>query len=181
VCGPRIAGATGAIRAAQRGVNALLIEQNGGAFGLQARSNSRWIDPVQYDWPAGHWDQSRYPLRPPPMPLGFYAGYSRNLAIYWDALLHRHIVLNRPRLNYQRNVRVVGVWPGTRSALFINLQTPMGSGSLHADLVIWAVGFGDEKTSIQRKTGGHSPVHHSGLATKCKIHDAVSLILRAAC
>lgn len=154
VVGAGIAGATGAIRAAQRGVNALLIEQSGGAFGLQARSNTRWIDPVQYDWPAGHWDQSRYPLQPPPMPLGFNAGYSRNLATYWDVLLHRHIRLNRPRLNYQRNVRARAILPGTRAALLVSLQTPIGLGNLHADLVIWAVGFGDEKTSIQRKTGG---------------------------
>ena len=46
VVGAGVAGATAAIRAAQLGTNVLLTEQSGGAFGLQARSTSRWVDPV---------------------------------------------------------------------------------------------------------------------------------------
>jgi hypothetical protein len=157
VVGAGVAGATAAIRAAQLSVNVLLVEQSGGAFGVQARSNSRWVDPVQYDWPARHWAAQFYPVEPPWMPLGFNAGFSNNVAAYWDTILHGQIIAQHPRLCYQPNIPVTALGTGSRKPVLAQLQTPFGLVGQEFDLVVWAVGFGQERTTIPR-TGGGSPV-----------------------
>ena len=154
VVGAGAAGATAAIRAAQLRANAMLVEQTGGAFGVQAGSNTRWIDPVQYDWPARHWDKQMYPFCPPPLPLGFGADISSNLAIYWDTVLHQHQRALQPRLNYQPNTQVTALGPGATRQFLAALQIGRVTANLEFDLVMWAVGFGQERTSIPRRGGG---------------------------
>jgi hypothetical protein len=156
IVGAGAAGATAAIRAAQHSVYALLVEQSGGAFSVQAGSNTRWIDPAQYDWPAAHWAAQAYPWRPPRMPLGFRADYASALAQQWDTLLHRHIAIQRPRLSFQRNLRVAGLvpMPGVRQLKVLFIRRSGQQISFDFDLVVWAVGFGQEKTSISTPSGG---------------------------
>jgi len=154
IVGAGAAGATAAIRAAEHHAHALLVEQSGGAFGVQARSATRWIDPTQYDWPAAHWTLGAYHWRPPPMPLVFPAQLSHRLARHWDTLLHTHIARLRPRLAYQPNMRVVNLSPVPGPGLSATLARGTLSFTLPFDIVIWAVGFGIEKTSIPDASGG---------------------------
>ncbi|RCW65091.1 hypothetical protein DES41_11315 [Pseudorhodoferax soli] len=39
-----------------------LVERAGTVMPLQSRSQSRWLDPVQYDWPASHWREQAWPI-----------------------------------------------------------------------------------------------------------------------
>lgn len=54
IIGGGAAGVTAAIRAAAGGVHVALVEREPELFTRQAECD-RWIDPVQYDWPAAHW------------------------------------------------------------------------------------------------------------------------------
>lgn len=154
VVGAGATGATAAIRAAQHGAKVLLIEQTGGAFGLQARSSTRWIDPTQYDWPSEHWHRAVYPWRPPPVPLPFKANFSDRLAHDWRLLLQQHIV-SLPSLNYQANFKIAGIHTSSGNPPFgVTLQTPSGTHFMGFDMIIWATGHGNEKNHIPSTTGG---------------------------
>jgi hypothetical protein len=97
VIGAGAAGATAAIRSAARGVPTLLIERAPGPFLRQAGCRTRWIDPVQYDWPVDHWQKGLYPpWLPPSMPLPWAADYANHISLAWT------LALNRARLRHSR-------------------------------------------------------------------------------
>jgi glycine/D-amino acid oxidase-like deaminating enzyme len=89
VIGAGAAGATAAIHSASRGVPVVLIEAAPAPFLRQAGCRSRWIDPVQYDWPVDHWPQGRYPWTPPAMPLPWARGAANQIALAWALALHQ--------------------------------------------------------------------------------------------
>ena len=63
VIGAGAAGLTAAAAASRLGVrDVTLVERANTVMSLQARSDSRWLDPVQYDWPAAHWHEEAWPL-----------------------------------------------------------------------------------------------------------------------
>jgi hypothetical protein len=95
VIGAGAAGATAAIRSAAQGVPTVLVEAARGPFLRQAGCRTRWIDPVQYDWPVDHWQKGLYPpWFPPGMPLPWAADYANHISLAWA------LALNRARLRY---------------------------------------------------------------------------------
>jgi hypothetical protein len=63
VIGGGAAGLTAAAAASRLGVrDVTLAERAGTVMPLQSRSVSRWLDPVQYDWPAAHWADEAWPV-----------------------------------------------------------------------------------------------------------------------
>jgi hypothetical protein len=96
VIGAGAAGATAAIRSAAKAVPTLLVEAAPGPFLRQAGCRTRWIDPVQYDWPVDHWQKSRYPWIQPGMPLSWVAGPANQISLAWA------LALNRARRRYPR-------------------------------------------------------------------------------
>lgn len=159
VVGAGAGGVTAAIRAAERGWPTWLVDEAPMAFGLQAASTTRWLDPAQYDWPAEHWQQGYYPWDLPPMPLTYPAAWSRDLALHWSlelAAARRRL----PLLRVDFNLRVQRIVP------------PASTGALHVQLgsayvgwpfplqpvagIVWAAGFGTEQCRIIR---GGAPVY----------------------
>ena len=109
--GAGAAGATAAIHSAACGVPAVLIEAATAPFLRQAGCRTRWIDPVQYDWPLDHWLRGQYPWTGPTMPLRWASGPANQIALGWALALqqsgrrYRHLqawfstrVLGRPLL-----------------------------------------------------------------------------------
>ena len=96
VIGAGAAGATAAIRSAAQGVSTILVEAASGPFLRQAGCRTRWVDPVQYDWPVDHWQRRLYPWTPPAMPLPWSAGPANQIALAWA------LALNRARRQYPR-------------------------------------------------------------------------------
>lgn len=84
VVGAGVAGVAVAFWAAKRGIKSVIAEQNHGAFGRFVLCSSRWVDPTQYDWPAGHWKSGRFEG----LPLDYTAGWPSLLAAKWRAHLH---------------------------------------------------------------------------------------------
>ncbi len=63
IIGAGAAGVTAAVLATRAGVrDVTLVERSHTIMSLQARTTSRWLDPVQYDWPASHWHEAVWPL-----------------------------------------------------------------------------------------------------------------------
>lgn len=100
VVGAGAAGATAAFRAAEQGIDTVLIEVLK-PFHLQANCRSRWIDPTQYDWPAGHFRASSCPpWEPPELPFRWRADRACRLAEAWNnklSELHPHLMFYRGR------------------------------------------------------------------------------------
>ena len=65
VLGAGMGGVTAAMSAASAGIDVTLMDQSRDPFSRHA-SCRRWVDPTQYDWPVGHWSESKIPW--PAMP-----------------------------------------------------------------------------------------------------------------
>lgn len=90
VVGGGASGVTAAILAARRGAKVQLLEATKSPFHLQRVCTTRWIDPVQYDWPASHAEVGQWPidgLDPARIPLGFDAGTAAQIAARWTTTL----------------------------------------------------------------------------------------------
>ena len=75
VVGAGAAGATAAILAARRDVEVALADSGVSPFALQSLCDTRWVDPVQYDWPAQHCGRGQWPVSgwPAEVPMKFKA------------------------------------------------------------------------------------------------------------
>jgi hypothetical protein len=107
VIGAGAAGATAAIRAAQHGVHTMLIDIAPAPFLRQAGCRSRWVDPTQYDWPVDHWAASRYPWKPPRMPLPWRANYANDLAVLWTMILNTAHMQYRGLLDVRYSTTII--------------------------------------------------------------------------
>lgn len=101
VIGGGAAGLCAAKRASERGIEVHLAEANGHLLGTQRGVTTRHIDPVEYDWPHGHWDREEFPAGlGRPLPFRFVADTATNLAMAWDYAFQRYVVKARaPDLN----------------------------------------------------------------------------------
>jgi hypothetical protein len=77
IVGGGAAAATAALCAIELKVPVLVVNMAPSFFTLQAKCFTRWIDPTQYDWPAGHWRMAEYPWHQP----------GKGAPLPWDAEL----------------------------------------------------------------------------------------------
>src|SRR5579871_2990726 len=107
VAGAGAAGATAAMHAASRyKIQTLLVEKEKIPFGVQAYCSTRWVDPVQYDWPCTHWHEGHYAARAPRMPLFSRANYANILATGWTTQFYGALRTWRGILHFAPQMKV---------------------------------------------------------------------------
>jgi hypothetical protein len=149
VVGAGAAGATAAIWAARHGVATTLIDQQAGAFNLQAGCQTRWLDSAQYDWPAEHWASAAFPATPIGSALPWGARVSRPLALRWRAQLAAARKKFSGVLTVHYRTTVMGRTPVTAGVppQPIGWQMTLGgrgAGVAAYGMVLWTVGFAHE-------------------------------------
>ncbi len=93
VIGGGVAGAVATMVAATLRIPVVLLEQQADLFTRQLLS-TRHLDPTEYDWPARHWREGKFPWhtsRPshagPVMPLPYWTASAQHLGIAWQRLV----------------------------------------------------------------------------------------------
>lgn len=166
ILGAGVAGISAALAAARLGVkHVVLIDQAAVPLSLQARCRSRWVDPTQYDWPAGHWLDGQWPVKEP-IPRAFtavtrpfrplLAAPAQDWSLDFANRLAAWIGQVRPRFSTK-----VDVWARTTTGrLEIRLQEP---GTLKplapetADLLLVTLGFGRERSQLPNAANASTP------------------------
>jgi hypothetical protein len=92
VLGGGAAGVTAAMTAADLGIPVTLYEKEKDNFSRQ-HGSGRLIDPTEYDWPAAHWEEGRFPWSPGQIPstypLPYKADSATRLALNWSTAFYR--------------------------------------------------------------------------------------------
>jgi hypothetical protein len=164
IIGAGAAGVTAALTAVKDRVRALVIERSSAPFGRQTASATRWIDPMQYDWPAASWAGSTYP----PIgttPLPYIAARAKLLALHWSVVWQRELLRNRGFLQVRYRTRVVGIrpiYPAGSTVPYFDLTLSDGS-KISAQAFIWAAGFGAERCEILNLRLPGKPVKFRGV------------------
>jgi FAD binding domain len=156
VVGAGAGGASAAIRAAELGARVHLVDLAPGPFLVQARSRTRWLDPTQYDWPAGHWGKAHYPWDPSVrLPLFYPALRADNLAVGWTFALNAAATALYGRLSPHYNTRVTAIVP-VRDEFDVTFNPPIPGAPSKFPFILWATGFGTELCGIPP---GPAPVY----------------------
>jgi hypothetical protein len=150
VVGAGAAGATVAVLAARCGVRVTAVDTNKFPFGLQRLCTSRWVDPVQYDWPLSHASRTHWPgaYPAPAVPFGFKADYASIIAHRWAITLN--IERRSPNLNVEYKTRLEKLprpslsSPGMLDAVTEKAGYP--SQTRPFDVVVLPVGMASERT-----------------------------------
>lgn len=163
IAGAGVAGAGLAVLCARRQVRVTLIEASGAPFRLQQTGNSRWIDPVQYDWPAQHAQAGQWPVGgpSPAAPFGFAAAFSPAIARGWRNTLNLERRL-RPHLQAHFGSRLHGFVPMpvgkpthvTADILFPGASTPV---TQQFDAAVLAWGLHSERVDVPMVSTSASP------------------------
>lgn len=152
VVGAGAAGGTVAVLAARCGVRVTAIDINKAPFGLQRLCTSRWVDPVQYDWPLSHASRTHWPIAypTPAVPFGFKADYASIIAHRWASTLN--IERRNPNLAVEYKTRLVklprrsGSAPGQLDAVTEKAGHPAQTRQF--DVAVLAVGMASERTDV---------------------------------
>jgi len=152
VVGAGLAGTTAAVLAARHGVNVLLIDSQPSSFSVQSGCKSRWIDPVQYDWPALHFSAGRWPTKGPDplVPFGFSAGYASRLVKTWITQLTMQRTLLDPNLKVWFESNLADPPPtfnGSKVEASIDRKIPLPHVKEEFEAVILARGVIRERTT----------------------------------
>ena len=155
VIGAGAAGATASIRAAAHGVPTLLIEAAGAPFLRQAGCRTRWVDPVQYDWPLHHWSAGIYPWTTPAMPLPWVAGPANWIALGWAVALQRALWRNPTLHVMYRAVLAGSPTLSTSNLLQVQITDRRWGVALYLNvgMVLSCVGAGTERSSLGNYRG----------------------------
>ncbi len=175
VVGAGVAGATTAILAARRGVRTLLVDASGQPFKLQANCTSRWVDPVQYDWPMPHFDSGQWPLlaavSPHTVDFGFAADYADRIASQWRTTLNLLRAAHLGTLHVSFNTSMHG-WPapapGGPPVTSVGVSLSRGGGpprTFGFHLVVLARGMASERCVVEDDPPkfGTTPTHFEGV------------------
>jgi hypothetical protein len=123
-----------------------LITRSRGFFQPQLQSSTRWIDPIQYDWPCEHFQFAKFPwdlATQRTFAFPFDANISNTLANQWDSKFQYFL---------NRNANIVEHWPDSTfdrfdansNTIFVQRGSATHSGQAH--VVLHAHGFGVERT-----------------------------------
>lgn len=152
VVGAGAAGATIAVLAARSGVRVTAVDTNRFPFGVQRLCTSRWVDPVQYDWPLSHSGRSHWPqaFPSPAVPFGFQAARASDIARLWATRLN--IERRNPNLRVEFKTRLEklpkpsAAAPGKLDAVTEKSGQPAQTRQF--DIVVLAVGMASERTDV---------------------------------
>lgn len=162
VIGGGAAGVTAAVKAVHFGVTRVLVtDLRDRVLSLQANCTTRWLDPAQYDWPASHWDGEQWPIKEPPgfpyptaAKLPPVVTLEADYADDWSAkfAFALSVYESAGSVNFVPNVRAVD-WnfvsaKSCYEVQFDDAATRASKGSLDADIIIFAGGFGRELVSV---------------------------------
>lgn len=146
VVGAGAGGATAAICAAKRGVPTVLIDRAPSPFGVQLLSSTRYLDPVQYDWPVDHCFLGAFPWNGSSMPIRFPAEYSGILAALWTVDLNSAWRSLHGILSVYYRTEPVNITP-TSGMLQVQFKGNSPSSKTFA-AVVWASGMGREECRV---------------------------------
>lgn len=162
VIGAGAAGVTAAVKAVHFGVTRVVVaDARDRVLSLQANCTTRWLDPTQYDWPASHWDGEQWPIKEPaafafptaaklPPVVTLEADYADEWSAKFAFALS--VYESAGSVNFVANVKAVD-WnfvpaKSCYQVEFDDAASGASKGSLDADLVIFAGGFGREVVSV---------------------------------
>lgn len=155
IVGAGAAGATAACWAAvHHRIPTLLVERDSAAFNRQANCTTRWIDPTQYDWPAGHWTRAVCPSEPMPTPMPWPADFSNLLATRWKVQLSAarrsrwYAAAFNTVVSHASQVFSAGRPIGWNVALRGKLNT-----TIQVATILWTVGYGTERCNFGNYVG----------------------------
>lgn len=162
VVGAGAAGATAAMIASSNKVPTTIIDRAPQAFGRQLSCPSRYVCPTQYDWPAEHWRERKFPLTTPAMPLEWQSGRAAGIALAWENKLLRwekELEKNfpaNPPLQVLRGYKLDKRWSVSAdkkllTASFINLSDSSTLGPYNFAMALSCVGQGNENCKIDEK------------------------------
>lgn len=166
VVGAGAAGVTVALEAVALGVKQVVVaDLSDRVLSLQAPCTSRWVDPAQYDWPAHHWDGAQWPIFEPPVgaglrtaqamapPVSLRAGYATAWSSRFDRYFTRQQALGSIDFRDETKVTLWTQKPGS-NLYVVDLEdaitgAPASPATVEADVIIFAGGFGQERTSVE--------------------------------
>jgi hypothetical protein len=152
VVGAGAGGITAALTAVDLGVRTQVVEVQSQPFLVQAFANTRYVDPVQYDWPLKHWIRGRFPWRAShlQMPLPFAAQSAFSLRADWDKKLTDVYKQSGPSgsrlfdIAYKTYPKTFNYIPAVSPAMPAIDVTFSTGGVERFGAVIWAAGFRPE-------------------------------------
>jgi hypothetical protein len=147
VVGAGVAGAMTAMTAVWHRIPTLLVEARS-PFIQQIRGHTRFICPTQYDWPAPHWGEGKYPWVGPDSPLDWNSGRASSVALAWisklNFMLGRYPDLLTLIPAKFKSHRVIPE-SKTVEAFF---EPPLAVEPLICSIIISCAGFGSERHFI---------------------------------
>lgn len=138
VVGGGAAGVTAAAAAASKGAQVVLLERETQLVHMQHGSTNRWIHPFLYDWPDKKYLQTTEGIDAPL--LGWQASPAGMVADWLRTEFQAYA--SRFGIKLHMGVKDVLVPPATGGQPRV---VTWGEGRAHADAVILAVGFGEER------------------------------------
>ncbi|GEM_PF-3200565 len=166
IIGAGAAGVTAAIRALSYSIGHVdLVERAKLPMPLQARCSTRTIDPVQYDWPAGHWGDKRWPVPESHNPREYTAvsidspTHLRTMrSDAWASAFFNTLSSHLGKTNFDFHGGVeASAWArqfAGGSRLLVTLSSVAAAGSVgfqypvDADVIIFAGGLGIERAQL---------------------------------
>lgn len=153
IVGGGVAATTAALCAIRHKVPVLVVNKASSFFTLQAKCFTRWIDPTQYDWPAGHWRMAKYPWHQPGMgaPLPWDAQIASTIATDWSVTMD-YADRTHPNLTVWHEHELAGLptYDATQETMDCEIRD-LVSGTVSdvtVGCVLYAVGFGRERSAI---------------------------------
>lgn len=169
IVGAGAAGITAAVQLAPYCKHVLLIEQSAQAMSLQAKVNTRIVDPAQYDWPAAHWHQGQWPIRDckhrdpaqpltafhmpvvPPFGLPLMTAKADDWAATFQNVLQGSPEYLNLTLTLETDAQMVS-WQAhsTKVPAYVELayQQHGWTHTVNVDLLILCIGMGTERASL---------------------------------
>lgn len=146
IVGAGVAGVSVAFWAAKRGVKSVIAEEAHGAFGRFVLCSSRWVDPTQYDWPAGHWQSGRLEG----LPLDYAPGWPSQLAATWRAQLQTLEAEHKTEVVYRLRIERNAV---ATHLNHVELVLRDGESPRAFDLAVYCEGPGTEDCRVGAYSG----------------------------
>lgn len=154
ILGGGAAGITAGLTAIALGVQVDLVEQHPGVCQTQLGVRTRWLDPVEYDWPHAHWSQGAMAWHPPApkYPLNYVAGFAHDLAKDWQALWN-NVVVRTPSLVTQHQGDAANIKVESKNYGVLASNGPFSASGKAFGAAISCIGFSGEKVSVTSTTG----------------------------